>query len=164
MSEDATSDNVELRVCAYGWSEGCKYHLPDEWIEWCVPCLQRDGKAICTCTCPKPDGDDPGCAFHGRPVVPEPRFCPDGVPPCADCRNGDDLMNDEMCDSCGRCAPATDLSDCPYFRRYAGMEGHDPEGTCSYGCRDEPSCVTDRPLHGWPSEQRAQTGRRPNDA
>ena len=64
------SEHVELRACAFGWPEGCKYHLPDEWIEWCVPCLQRDGKAICTCTCPKPDGDDPECLFHGRPDAP----------------------------------------------------------------------------------------------
>lgn len=39
---------------------------------------------------------------------------------------------------------------CPYFRR--GEEGQDPEGTCSFGCRDEPSCMTDYAPPGWPSE------------
>lgn len=83
-------------------------------------------------------------------------FCPDGVPPCEDCRNGDYLMWSEICDTCGRAAPEQDMSDCPYFARYSGLPGSDPNGTCSYGCRDEPSCITDRPRHGWPSEQKAQ--------
>jgi hypothetical protein len=78
------------------------------------------------------------------------------VPPCTDCRNGDDLLSSEVCDTCGRLAPTLDMSDCPYFARYAGLPGHDPEGICSYGCRDEPECVTCRPRHGWPSEQGAQ--------
>jgi hypothetical protein len=37
-----------------------------------------------------------------------------------------------------------DLSDCPWFLG---------TGTCSYGCHDEPSCQTDRPREGWPTEQ-----------
>lgn len=81
------------------------------------------------------------------------RFLPDGFPPCADCRDGNDLMHAEMCGSCGRTAPDLDMSDCPYFARYVRAPIHDPAGTCSYGCRDEPECITGRPLHGWPSEQ-----------
>lgn len=37
-----------------------------------------------------------------------------------------------------------DLSGCAYFR---GV------GTCSFGCYDEPSCQTDEPEFGWPSER-----------
>lgn len=37
-----------------------------------------------------------------------------------------------------------DLTDCPYYRG---------TGTCGYGCRDEPSCYTDTPINGWPSER-----------
>lgn len=33
-----------------------------------------------------------------------------------------------------------DRSWCPYFRR--GLPGADPNGTCSFGCWDEPSCLT----------------------
>ena len=29
------------------------------------------------------------------------------------------------------------------------------QGSCSFWCRDEPSCQTDRPREGWPSEQLA---------
>jgi hypothetical protein len=35
---------------------------------------------------------------------------------------------------------------CPYFRG---------EGTCMGGCVSEPSCITDRPADGWPSERPA---------
>lgn len=45
-----------------------------------------------------------------------------------------------------------DLSDCPYFRRCAGVPGADPDGSCSYSCQTEPSCITDRPSGGWPRE------------
>jgi hypothetical protein len=41
-----------------------------------------------------------------------------------------------------------DLSDCPYFLR--GRPGADPNGTCSYGCHDEPNCQTCIPRDGWP--------------
>jgi len=37
-----------------------------------------------------------------------------------------------------------DMSGCAYFRG---------KGTCSYGCYSEPSCQTDEPLDGWPSER-----------
>ena len=50
-----------------------------------------------------------------------------------------------------------DLSDCPYFRKYHRLTGADEEGawgsgTCTYGCWDEPHCVTSRPPEGWPGE------------
>lgn len=37
-----------------------------------------------------------------------------------------------------------DLSDCPYYRG---------AGKCVSGCRDEPQCITDQPLKGWPMER-----------
>lgn len=37
-----------------------------------------------------------------------------------------------------------DLSGCAYYR---GV------GTCSYGCREEPSCQTDEPIDGWPQHE-----------
>ena len=40
--------------------------------------------------------------------------------------------------------PPADLADCPYYRG---------EGTCQSGCSSEPSCITDRPEEGWPSER-----------
>lgn len=42
-----------------------------------------------------------------------------------------------------------DLSGCAYYKRYIGAPGHDPNGTCSYGCREEPECVTSAPVGGW---------------
>ena len=44
-----------------------------------------------------------------------------------------------------------DLSWCAYARR--GEEGQNPMGTCSFGCVDEPSCITDCPREGWPRER-----------
>lgn len=41
-----------------------------------------------------------------------------------------------------------DLSSCPYYRG---------EGKCESGCYSEPSCITDRPLKGWPSERTRHT-------
>lgn len=45
-----------------------------------------------------------------------------------------------------------DRGMCPYYRR--GEPGQDPEGICSFGCRDEPSCQTDHggPEYPWASE------------
>lgn len=43
-----------------------------------------------------------------------------------------------------------DLSGCPYYR---GV------GICAYGCYSEPSCITDEPRHGWPSQRRSRHGR-----
>lgn len=44
----------------------------------------------------------------------------------------------------------TDRSQCAYFRG---------EGTCTFGCTDEPECQTGQPSEGWPSEQlRARYG------
>lgn len=43
-----------------------------------------------------------------------------------------------------------DHGTCPYLRR--GEEDQDPNGICSFGCRDEPSCQTDYdPQYPWPS-------------
>lgn len=39
---------------------------------------------------------------------------------------------------------------CPYFARYNSLPGHDPEAVCTFGCRDEPQCVTCEPNGGWP--------------
>lgn len=39
---------------------------------------------------------------------------------------------------------------CPYFARYYRKPGFDPHAICIYGCREEPSCVTDEPSGGWP--------------
>lgn len=51
-----------------------------------------------------------------------------------------------------------DLSGCAYYTR--DEEDGDPEGTCSYGCHEEPECITCCPLEGWPREQaRAALGR-----
>lgn len=55
----------------------------------------------------------------------------------------------------------TDLSDCPYFRR--GQPGADPDGTCSYGCYDEPACQTSQPSGGWPLARIRSEHPRPDD-
>jgi len=44
-----------------------------------------------------------------------------------------------------------DLGDCPYFARWNSIPGHNPHATCSYGCYDEPECVTCEPHGGWPA-------------
>lgn len=44
-----------------------------------------------------------------------------------------------------------DLGDCAYYQRCRGVEGYE-DGTCSFGCRDEPECVTCEPSDGWPSQ------------
>lgn len=45
-----------------------------------------------------------------------------------------------------------DVGDCPYLDRWAGKPGFE-DATCGYGCREEPSCVTDEPADGWPSRR-----------
>lgn len=46
-----------------------------------------------------------------------------------------------------------DLGGCPYYARYCGLEGHDPEAVCfQMGvCQSagEPQCVTCEPTEGW---------------
>lgn len=32
---------IDGEVCAFGWPEGCEYHLPDEYAGWCSPCRLR---------------------------------------------------------------------------------------------------------------------------
>lgn len=44
-----------------------------------------------------------------------------------------------------------DLSWCAYYRR--GLPDADPEGICSYGCREEPACYTSEPTEGWPARR-----------
>ena len=39
---------------------------------------------------------------------------------------------------------------CPYFARCFRVPGYDPDGICNQGCREEPACMTDEPLDGWP--------------
>ena len=46
-----------------------------------------------------------------------------------------------------------DLGTCPYFARHQGLPGHDPEAVCSFGCVDEPQCITCIPPDGWPSQR-----------
>jgi hypothetical protein len=59
--------------------------------------------------------------------------------------------------------PEGDLSGCPYFRRYAGIEGADPEGICfqmnECTLAEEPMCVTCRPTEGWYGERALNGGR-----
>ena len=69
---------------------------------------------------------------------------------------------DPLCPSCGDLIHEpteecwwVDLADCPYFQG---------TGTCGYGCVDEPSCITDRPREGWPSERLAAEVRKALEA
>lgn len=57
------------------------------------------------------------------------------TPLCHGCGHPVHVANDECWWS--------DLSACPYFRG---------EGSCTFGCTTEPSCMTDRPREGWPGE------------
>jgi hypothetical protein len=41
-----------------------------------------------------------------------------------------------------------DLSRCPYYQTEGLPDAE--RGTCQYGCRDEPECVTCEPSGGWP--------------
>ena len=43
-----------------------------------------------------------------------------------------------------------DLSGCAYYRRYHRMPDANPEAACSYSCGDEPACITNEPIGGWP--------------
>lgn len=45
-----------------------------------------------------------------------------------------------------------DLGGCAYYLRYMKVEGFE-DGTCSFGCREEPECVTCEPEGGWPSHR-----------
>lgn len=47
-------------------------------------------------------------------------------------------------------SPDLDLGTCPYYAHYRGG----PFGTCSFGCREEPECVTCEPEEGWPGYPR----------
>lgn len=57
-------------------------------------------------------------------------------------------------------AHMSDLSTCDYFQR---QYGGDPDGICSFGCWEEPECVTCEPSEGWPianlQEQAIRSGK-----
>ena len=63
--------------------------------------------------------------------------------------------------------PNGDLGMCPYYQRYIGVPGADPEGVCMQmgvcTCAGEPQCVTWQPLEGWYST-RAHFGRSEREA
>lgn len=40
---------------------------------------------------------------------------------------------------------------CPYFARFYSLPGYDPQAVCTFGCWDEPACVTGEPKGGWPA-------------
>jgi hypothetical protein len=46
-----------------------------------------------------------------------------------------------------------DLGICPYYARYYAIKGYDGNAVCSFGCSDEPQCITCEPLEGWPSNR-----------
>lgn len=70
-----------------------------------------------------------------------------------------------ICLGCGQDAGECDVADCvewdlgtcPYYARSARLPGHDPEGICSFGCQEEPACITSEPSDGWPSQRRHST-------
>lgn len=43
-----------------------------------------------------------------------------------------------------------DYSECAYYKRCHGRPGYE-DGICSFGCHDEPACITDEPEGGWPT-------------
>lgn len=47
----------------------------------------------------------------------------------------------------------SDLTSCAYFMR---QYGGDPRGICSFGCQEEPACVTSQPKGGWPEQRRIE--------
>lgn len=94
----------------------------------------------------------PGTGVEGQP-------CPAGCGwPLVWC-GGDACHPDHLqCQGCAQDATADcpcdcgpDLATCAYYRRANKLPGYDPEGTCSFGCVDEPACLTEEPMDGWPS-------------
>lgn len=53
-----------------------------------------------------------------------------------------DLLEEWVAEADGDVGP--DLSTCPYFTG---------DGTCGFGCRTEPECVTCIPVEGWPLQR-----------
>lgn len=51
-----------------------------------------------------------------------------------------------------------DRGSCPYYLKN-GKEGAHGVNTCSFGCYDEPSCMTDEPNGGWIWPQLPETVR-----
>lgn len=67
-----------------------------------------------------------------------------------------DLSNEELAELLERIHESRtaeewdgDRGDCPYYARNYELEGYDPDGICSYGCREEPACITSEPWEGW---------------
>lgn len=49
------------------------------------------------------------------------------------------------------------LGDCPYrLRSHPDHPDHDPNGTCAYGCWEEPKCITGGPYPLEPPEPRGE--------
>ncbi|MFD9734373.1 hypothetical protein [Umezawaea sp. NPDC059074] len=47
-----------------------------------------------------------------------------------------------------------DLSGCAYW---LFVNGKGPRASCSNGCWQEPACITDEPIDGWPSQRKLST-------
>lgn len=55
-----------------------------------------------------------------------------------------------------------DRSHCPYFAVWHHLPWKDREGafgpgTCGGGCWEEPACITEQPLEGWPRMRHTKT-------
>lgn len=50
-----------------------------------------------------------------------------------------------------------DLGTCAYYQRtyMEAFPDADPDGQCSFGCSEEPACLTSEPYHGWPNAREA---------
>lgn len=46
----------------------------------------------------------------------------------------------------------SDLGGCAYYQRCIGTPGFS-DGICSFGCQEEPECITCEPTGGWPSQR-----------
>lgn len=83
--------------------------------------------------------DPCGCQF----IWCRGQWWPSGLT-CSTHWDGDDEASDlEDPDDDG-----PDLGSCPYFAHYYNPE-ENPMGTCTFGCWEEPECVTCQPEGGW---------------
>lgn len=76
-----------------------------------------------------------------RPWEPEER-CDCGA------EDNDEPEEDDLYDDLAYEGDETDLSSCPYFQTMTKPDAE--RGTCSFGCWDEPRCITCEPENGWP--------------
>lgn len=90
------------------------------------------------------------------PDQPHPDHHP--VPGFLTCTTCGLPSGDPKCPACPTCGAhdcteddETDLSSCPYFQTMTKPDAE--RGTCSFGCRDEPRCITCEPMNGWPSQR-----------